>query len=284
MADFQPGQSLEDSYTVYVAAQPPGKTLKVVSHSEQLALSVCARSSGGKLWCGSCHNPHESPAQPAAYFRERCLNCHGATLEKSHAAPGRDCVACHMPRLAASDGGHTVFTDHRIARRPEPPNESVQPEDLAAWREPEPRLRQRNLALALVAVGLQNESAQQVIRGFRMLNQVEKDYPDDQDLLTTLGSVLLRGKQPAEALRRFEKVLVLRPAYAPYEVNAASALIAAGRKAEALRHLERALQLDPLLQQAVELLSIVYKDQGDNAKSAALIAQYQREMGVTPAR
>jgi predicted Zn-dependent protease len=189
-----------------------------------------------------------------------------------------------MPRLAASDGGHTVFTDHRIARRPQPQSEPVQPEDLAAWREPEPRLRQRNLALALVAVGLQNESAQQVIRGFRILNQVEKDYPDDPDLLTTLGSVLLRGKQPAGALRRFEKVLVLRPAYAPYEVNAASALIAAGRKAEALPHLERALRLDPLLQQAVELMSSIYKEQGENTKAAALIAQYQREMGVTPAQ
>lgn len=43
MADFQPGQSLEDSYAVYVAAQQPGKTLKVVSHSEQRALSVWAR-------------------------------------------------------------------------------------------------------------------------------------------------------------------------------------------------------------------------------------------------
>ena len=266
MADFQPGQRLEESYTVYVAAQPPGKTLKVISHAEQLALSVCAHNSGGKLWCGSCHNPHERPAQPAAYFRERCLSCHGATLEKSHAATGRDCVACHMSRLAARDGGHTVFTDHRIARRPQPPGEAVQPEDLAAWREPEPRLRQRNLALALVAVGLQRESPQEVIRGYRMLNQIEKDYPDDPDVLTSLGAVLLSGKQPAEALRRFEKVLVLRPAYAPYEVNAASALIAAGRRAEALRHLEKALQLDPLLQQAVDLRGSLYKDQDESGK------------------
>jgi len=131
---------------------------------------------------------------------------------------------------------------------------------------------------------MQNESAQEVIRGYRMLNKVEKDYPDDPDVLTALGSVLLRGKQPAEALRRFEKVLALRPAYAPYEVNAASALIAAGRKAEALRHLERTLQLDPLLQQAVELLSSVYKDQDEDTKAVGLVGRYQREMGITPAR
>src|ERR1035438_10524289 len=74
------------------------------------------------------------------------------------------------------------------------------------------------------------------------------------------------------------------PAYAPYEVNAASALIAGGRKSEALRHLERAVHLDPLLQQAVELLSSLYRDEGESAKAAWLIAQYRREMGFDPAR
>jgi hypothetical protein len=284
MADFQPGQRLEEAYTIYVAAQPASGTLKVISHAEQLALSSCARSSRGKLWCGTCHNPHATPARPATYFRERCLSCHGAKLEKSHAAPDRDCVACHMPRLPARDGGHTAFTDHRITRRAEPRSDTGRRAELAAWREPEPRLRERNLAMALVAVGLQNESSQEAVRGYRMLNQVEKTYPDDPAVLTSLGIVLLRAKQPAEALRRFEKVLLLRPAYAPYEVNAASALLASGRKAEAVRHLERALELDPLVEQAVELLSSLYRDQGDDAKAAKLIARYQHEMGITSAR
>jgi hypothetical protein len=284
MADFQPGQRLEEAYTIYVAAQPADGTLKVISHAEQLDLSSCTRNSSGKLWCGTCHNPHETPANPVAYFRERCLSCHGAKLEKSHAAPGRDCVACHMPRLPARDGGHTVFTNHRIARRAEPRSDTGRQAELAAWREPEPRLRERNLAMALVAVGLQNESSQEVVRGYRMLNQVEKSYPDDPAVLTSLGIVLLRAKQPAEALRRFEKVLLLRPAYAPYEVNAASALVAAGRKAEAVRHLERALELDPLVQQAVELLSSLYRDQGDGAKAGRLIARYQHEMGIASER
>ena len=284
MADFQPGQLLEDAYTIYIAAQPSGGTLKVISHSEQLALSACAQKSAGKLWCGTCHNPHETPAQPAAYFRDRCLSCHGPTLEKSHAAPGRDCVACHMPRLPARDGGHTVFTDHRITRRQEPGSNMAQPANLVAWREPELRLRDRNLALALIAVGLQNESSREAVRGYRMLVQVEKDYPEDPAVLTSLGSVLLRAKQPAEALRRFEKVLLLRPAYAPYEVNAASALIAAGRKAEAVPHLERALQLDPLLEPAVELLRGLYTELGEGAKAAELVGRYKRDMGITSAR
>ena len=44
------------------------------------------------------------------------------------------------------------------------------------------------------------------------------------------------------------------------------------------------LQLDPLLQQAVELLSSLYRDQDESAKAAGLMAQYRREMGFAPAR
>lgn len=283
MAVYEPGQQLEDAYTIYVAAPTAGGTLKVISHAEQLALSACARKSGGKLWCGTCHDPH-SPVQSAAYFRELCLGCHAAALEKSHAAAGRDCVACHMPRLPARDGGHTVFTDHRITKRPQPQGDTTAGANLAAWREPDVRLRDRNLAMALVAVGFENASSAEVVRGYRMLNQVAKEFPNDPAVLTSLGSVLLRAKQPEEALRVFEKVLLLKPGYAPYEVNAATALIAAGRKAEALPHLERATLLDPLLEQAVELLTEVYTDEGEASKAAELLERYERDMGIGSVR
>jgi hypothetical protein len=248
IADFQAGQRLEDTFSVYVAVQPPGKTVKVIGHAEQLALSTCAKSSAGKLWCGTCHDPHRTPSQPAVYFRERCLSCHAARLEPSHAAAGRDCVSCHMPRLAARDGGHTAFTDHRIARRPESPIPTSEPGGLKAWREPEAPVRDRNLAIALVTVGLQDAHSADVIRGYKMLDQVVTAYPDDPASLTTLGTVLLRAKQPAEALRHFESVIHLKPDYAPYRVNAALALIELGRNNEAEQRLEQAIALDPLLE------------------------------------
>jgi predicted Zn-dependent protease len=188
-----------------------------------------------------------------------------------------------MPRLPARDGGHTVFTDHRITARPKPDGKTTAT-NLAAWREPEAGLRDRNLALALVAFGFQNESPAEVVRGYRMLNRAVKDFPTDPGILTSLGSVLLRAKQPVEALRLFEKVLLLQPSSAPYEVNVATALIAAGREAEALPHLERAEQLDPLLEQAVELLTEVYTDEGEASKAGELMERYEREMGIGPVR
>ncbi len=59
-SDFQAGASLESVETHYVFRNPDGSlsSLAAVSHAEQLAVSACSRGSGGKLWCGTCHDPH----------------------------------------------------------------------------------------------------------------------------------------------------------------------------------------------------------------------------------
>ena len=84
-SDFQPGQELEEVFSVYVRDSSDPSTsigsIKVISHVGQLASSACARKSAGKLWCGTCHNPHEQPENPAKYYRGRCLSCHGNTID-----------------------------------------------------------------------------------------------------------------------------------------------------------------------------------------------------------
>ncbi len=279
IADFRPGQSLEEVFTIYVSKHSENGNVKVISHSEQLALSACARSAGGKLWCGTCHNPHEGSTVTADFFRSRCLGCHGATLKAAHAAPGRDCVACHMPRLPARDGGHTAFTDHRIRRHPE---DSIQPAqtDLTAWREPAPPFRERNLGLALVAYGLLHQSPADLSRGYRMLSSGGKEFSNDRDVLTSLGSVELRIRQPDAALHRFLKALALRPDCASYEVNAAAALIQLERDSEAIRHLTKALELDPLLQPAVTMLSSLYRARNQTVAADQVTANYGQAMSI----
>jgi hypothetical protein len=279
IGDFRPGQSIEDVFTIYVSKRSENGDVKVISHSEQLALSACARGSGEKLWCGTCHNPHEGSAATPDFFRSRCLSCHGATLNSAHAALGRDCVACHMPRLPARDGGHTAFTDHRIRRRPEDSMQPVQT-GLTAWREPVPEFRERNLGLALLASGILHQSPADLSRGYRMLRGVEKQFPNDRDVLTSLGSVELRIRQPGEALPRFLKALSLRPNCASYEVNAAAALIQLGNDSEAIRHLRRALELDPLLQPAVSMLSSLYRARGQTVPANQVTAEYRRAMSI----
>ncbi len=282
--DFQPGQTLEQNYTVYVAAHGPEDTVKVISQAEQLALSACKRSSGGRLWCGTCHDPHEQPSQPVEFFRQRCLTCHQAALAPKHAALS-NCVGCHMPQRPAKDGGHTAFTDHRISRHPEKVEATGIAGALTAWREPSLELRDRNLALALVTAGISNHDSAQVIRGYRMLNRLmeikSEETRDDPAVLTALGSILLTAREPGEASKRFSQALSRRPNYAPYEVNLATALLDSNQRQEAIRHLERALELDPLLQNAIWLLAQAYRSEGDETKAAAVVARYRATMGIT---
>jgi len=187
-----------------------------------------------------------------------------------------------MPQRPAKDGGHTAFTDHRISRRPEQPQAYGNAGELIAWREPIPELRDRNRALALVTAGMQNRDSAQVIRGYRMLNRLAKSERDPE-VSTALGSILLTGKEPAEASKQFTEALSARPSYAPYEVNLATALAESDRREKAIRHLEHALELDPLLEKAVWQLAQIYRAEGNETKAAALVARYRKAMGFTSA-
>lgn len=288
--DFHPGEPLEQVYTTYTAALPPDSTregLKVISHVEQLALSLCARKGNGRLWCGTCHNPHDKAEQPPEYYRARCLMCHRDTLSKSH--PGGsagNCVACHMVKQNAKDGGHTVFTDHRISRRPEPERDEDIPQgvDLVAWRQPPSALRQRNLALAYTIAGRENGSAWQTLRGQQMLADLEREFPGDPTVLTELGQAFLASGQPLAAAERFERVLQLGPDSAVNEENAGRAWFRAGQFDKATYHLERALAFDPLLLPAAEVLVQVYRQQGRTDKLETLGERVREALGNSAPR
>lgn len=278
--DFKAGQPLEDVFTIYITGGA-NRDFKVISHSEQLALSACARNSQSKFWCGTCHDPHDKPAETAQYYASRCLSCHQGRLSASHPA-GRDCVSCHMPRRTARDGGHSVFTDHRIRRRPQQQGESPAESDLVAWRPAAPAFEQRNLALALANSGVDRRSPSQIVRGYRLLTEVQKSFPDDVDVLNTLGNTLLLGKEPREALRAFERVLQLTPGSAVAEQNVGMAWRAAGQLDQAALHLERCLEFDPLMLPAATALMEVYRQQGAADKSSALASRIRNAMSGAP--
>jgi hypothetical protein len=272
--EFRPGRPLEETFTIFTS--PRG--FRVISHVEQLAQSMCARRSAGKLWCGICHDPH--PASPAttATYNSRCQTCHRGALSASHPAT-RDCVGCHMTRRQARDGAHTVFTDHRIARRPvaDLPNEPS--DDLVPWRAPDPALLTRNLALAYVETGVSARSPAQIVRGYRMLVDVQKTAPDDVAVLRGIGRALLLGKQPAESLRAFERVLVLTPGNATGEEDVGVASLEAGQVDQSVAHLEKALALDPLLLTAATALEQAYRRQGRQDQAEALAKRMSLRMG-----
>jgi photosynthetic reaction center cytochrome c subunit len=283
LADFTPGQRLEDTYTTYRDAAPSG-AFKVISQVEQLALSVCARQSGGRLWCGTCHNPHDEPLEPVKFYRSRCLSCHEANFPASHPSKQSDCVSCHMPRRPAKDGGHTAFTDHRIQRRPESEPDVSGDTSLVAWREPPGDLKGRNLGIAYVEVGIERHSPPFIVRGYRNLTEVQEQFPNDSELFRWIGEALLAGGQTSEAKIALERALALNLDSAGAEARAAGPYIQQGDAEGAIAHLEHAVSLDPLDLVTDDTLIALYRKQGKAAAIAALSDEIKAAMGTTPSR
>lgn len=281
VSDFRAGQVLEDVFSVYVSADSldPSRpaALKVVSQVQQLVLSTCARKSGGKLWCGSCHDPHLQPANPKAYFRDRCMSCHGTAMLKKHAKPKEDCIGCHMPRRPVTDGAHTVFTDHRIVRRPSQAGSNAasdEPLSLVAWREPAGALAQRNLGLADIKVGEEKESFKLVNEGLELLRECWKQFPNDPPIVTELGEALLTAGQGADAAAVFEHAIQIEPNVAVHYLHAGLAWKQAHDRKKAIDYLEKALQFDPLMEQPYRELVKIYSEANDSPMAIQTLERF----------
>jgi hypothetical protein len=122
--DFRPGTPLEATLAIFKLSLVPGNSAgsPLLDYYSSMILSKCYRSSGGRLNCLSCHDPHHAPAsqQRVAYYRSRCLQCHHerscrvALAERRRRAPGDNCAVCHMPRHEVQGFSHAMVTSHRI--------------------------------------------------------------------------------------------------------------------------------------------------------------------------
>jgi hypothetical protein len=284
LTDFQPGQPLESAFTTYVAAPLGGATTppRVISQSEELAQSRCSIVSQGRMWCGTCHDPHDQPKDTVAYYRRRCLSCHREGLPAAHPALTSNCLPCHMPRREAEDGAHIAFTDHRIQRRPQKESRAAPIQALRPWREPPAAWRDRNRALAWNYAGIRYSSSTMVAQSYQMLLAVQKVLPNDPDVLAAIGNALLNRSQPSDAAKMFERALAARRDDPSIEDDAGRAYLEAGDKPSAARHFEQALKLDPLLLPDIEALLQIYRQAGDGDRQASLMRRVQDAMKTGP--
>ena len=205
-ADFKPGERLETYVAVFVAGAETTGGLRVNSHAEALAASRCRRTSKGALWCGTCHDPHGE----AADYRAKCLGCHAASAcpaTRNRTDPkSADCIGCHMPKARAYDGGHTVFTDHSIPRRPPRyPARREKPESLqpyyslnAATQEGQ---RDGGIAWALVAESYADPEA--FDKAWPLLRAAAGSQPRDPLLYAKIGEALEAAGKAPEAARLY---------------------------------------------------------------------------------
>ncbi|MGH9529911.1 MAG: tetratricopeptide repeat protein [Terriglobales bacterium] len=193
--DFRPGDSLSDYIRYYVPADSSSK-LGAVSQVEALVQSKCKRMSGDAMSCTSCHDPHFSPSAQdrVAYFRGRCLACHGVGFGAKHHVAQKDCTVCHMPSSLSKDVAHTQVTDHRIPRIPTisplplpDANISISKPRLVPFPDsPEAEDDLRDLALAWESLADSgNEAARPQAQ--TMLKRSAVKFPDDAPTLSALG-------------------------------------------------------------------------------------------------
>jgi tetratricopeptide (TPR) repeat protein len=216
---FQPGERLSDYIHYFLLSGNQPETARALSQVEALSLSECKRKSGDKMWCGSCHDPHAEPTEEAkaAYYRGKCLNCHGEPFAAKHHPDKPDCTQCHMPALPSRDVAHTEGTDHRILRYPNTlplPRLQVRGTE-GAPLVPFPQREAseattRDFALAWEALSQRNvEGAGQ--RAEMYLRKAVKEREDDAVLLAALGFVEQKQGHDKEARELYERALRIDP-------------------------------------------------------------------------
>jgi predicted CXXCH cytochrome family protein len=281
--DFQAGQAAESVFVTYLRTAPGG-ALRAVSQSELLARSQCARQSGGRLWCGTCHSPHAGQhagqQNRAQAIQQVCLSCHGDVFTAGRHQPAAECVSCHMPRLRPTNVAHSAITDHSIpriprARQPEAGVANSQPK---AWREPIPSLAGRDLGLAYFDLAASTHAESELRQAYRILSQLPLLTRQDPVVEADLGSLLLSQGQAQLAIRMFARASVQAPSNARYVYCLGTALERAGKMDEAVKELKRSIELDPSQPDAYLELAQLYKKAGREAESRNALREYLRFM------
>jgi predicted CXXCH cytochrome family protein len=280
--DFQPGQSTETVFSTYLRAAGAG-TLRAVSQSELLAQSQCARQSGGRLWCGTCHNPHASEPNRTQSVRQVCLSCHADLFAAKHHPAATECVSCHMPRLRPTNVAHSAITDHSIPRMPRAQqtdggSANAEASEPKAWREPDAALVRRDLGLAYFDLAANKHAPQDLREAYQILSQLPPPQRQDPVVEADLGSVLLAQGDTDLAIRMYTRASAQEPSNARYIYCLGTALERTGKMEAAVKELKRSIELDPSRPDAYIELAQLYKKAGHGAESRNALREYLRFM------
>jgi tetratricopeptide (TPR) repeat protein len=254
--EFQAGDALSDYVRYFLLVDARGSGLGAVSQVEALAQSQCKKKSGDAMSCTSCHNPHQSPAPEdrVAFYRGKCLACHGAAFGARHHPDRPDCTACHMPAAASIDIAHTQVTDHRIPRRPQVSPQLLQnalTEDkfsslprLVAFPDTKPETDPRDLALAWDSI-VENGMSVAEPQARELLSKAAKQFPDDPALLSALAYSEQRRGSTEQARELYKRALAKDSTLVDAATNLGVIEAQAGHLADAIRLWQNAFQRTP---------------------------------------
>jgi Flp pilus assembly protein TadD len=280
LADFRPGLPLHRFESVFFEAKKLDK-VRAVGQVEQMQASRCFQATKGALGCISCHDPHERPAAEAqtAYYRERCLTCHGGSsgcslplATRTERNPEDSCIACHMPRTPSADIVHNAATDHRIPRLAA---KFVQPEAASASTEGAPLVhfhaalvksdeereevsRALGIALAqnLARPGYAQAERERFAReSLALLTKTLDASPDDWQVSRAKAFILDMAGQGEEAFNVLESALKRSPQNEGLLEDAASDAVRLRRPRPALAYSRRVVEVNPFSAEHQSLLA-----------------------------
>lgn len=246
---FQPGEDLADYVHYFLHSNGETEKPEALSQFEALSMSVCKRKSGDKMWCGTCHDAHREPnaAEKAAFYRGKCLTCHGDAFAAKHHASDPDCVHCHMPELPSKDVAHTQSTDHRILRNPTGPQLSPQPsgDELTVF----PASGASKVSLRDYALAWENLAERGVPgaagKAERFLEKAANQRPDDFQILSVLGYVEQERGHDQGAHELYERALKVEPGEISVTANLGAVEAKSGNLRGAVALWEQAFQSVP---------------------------------------
>lgn len=243
MLDFRPGDSVSDylAFYTYTKSDPLARG---VSEVEQFNQSMCKRVSGDRMSCTSCHDPHFSPApaQKVAFYRSKCLVCHGTpSFIKTHHPDNPDCIGCHMPHNGAQNIPHVAWTDHRILRHPNaaPAPESSSTDVLKAIFSP--KANTRDMGMAYYLAFLKGNGAEGV-KAWSLLNSQKQKIQDDKDkeAMDALALLSIERGDASTGESLFQEVLRLDPGDLTANSDLGALMARQGNSSESLKLLQRA--------------------------------------------
>lgn len=250
---YRPGDDLSDYVRYFVLSDSGKPGLRAASQFEELAQSTCKKKSGDAMSCTSCHDPHRavSPDERVAFYRAKCLACHGVQFGEKHHSTQPDCTQCHMPATSSSDIAHTAVTDHSIPRRPSagPKLENATSSSLPQlvtfpYSESSSHHDVRDLALAwqsIVNSGMTTAEPE----AERLLRQATAQFPDDPAVLAALGYVEQQKGANDKARELYRRALAVDPALIDVETNLGVLQARSGQLPEAVRLWQDAFRRAP---------------------------------------
>ncbi len=267
--DIRPGEPLDNTLSIFMTPPtreaPPDKDH--LQHYYAMTLSKCYRTSGGRLGCITCHDPHVEPAkeEAPAFFNKRCMSCHtGESCKlpmkaRQQSSPPDNCIDCHMPKRAIGFIAHASLTNHRItAQANEPFPESAFSQTTAALPDlihlnPAPGKKDVApplLTLLQVYGELAAQKPEYVPPYYRVLDQLQQREPNNALVQAALGRRCLQSGNLQEAIEHLKQSLAIgKPQSAVYS-DLSEALDKLGQREQGLAMLQKAIQEDsfnPLL-------------------------------------